>query len=143
MQPHATVQNREPINFGAEEYDGERIRASAATLDELMAGMRQKSAPKPETSRSVRLPRTLLKARLQNVGRTNRCLSHAVATCYQTPLVLLMRAAERLSVNMLLAASATSIQQRDGFFECWCQCDALLSSHAPSLCWKVLYLTHM
>ncbi|KAL3158845.1 hypothetical protein ABBQ32_011566 [Trebouxia sp. C0010 RCD-2024] len=42
--------NREPINFGAEEYDSEHIRASAATLDELIAGMTTFSR-KPKTSR--------------------------------------------------------------------------------------------
>ncbi|KAL3135676.1 hypothetical protein ABBQ38_006149 [Trebouxia sp. C0009 RCD-2024] len=42
--------NREPINFGAEEYDIAHIKASAATLDELIAGMTT-SSRKPKTSR--------------------------------------------------------------------------------------------
>lgn len=42
------VQNKEPVNFGADEYDGEYIRASAVTLSQLVAGM-QAANPTPKT----------------------------------------------------------------------------------------------
>lgn len=34
------VQNQEPVNYGADEYDSAHIRASASSLDELVASMR-------------------------------------------------------------------------------------------------------
>ena len=35
------VHNKEPVNFGADQYDSARIRASAFSLEELVASMQK------------------------------------------------------------------------------------------------------
>ena len=44
--PDTIAQGKDPVNFDIEDFDPVKIRASASTLDEFVAGMRKQKGPR-------------------------------------------------------------------------------------------------
>ncbi len=44
--PDTIAHGKDPVNFDIEDFDPVKIRASASTLDEFVAGMRKQKGPR-------------------------------------------------------------------------------------------------
>ena len=79
MQVSDHVQNQEPVNFGADEYDSARIRASATTLSELIDGLNGRR--RARSSRSVLYKPNVPGCRVVDQPLVSSAQSHMHLSC--------------------------------------------------------------